>query len=115
MWVVGVWPRPRSMHRALRCDGVIPQYALAGRDGGPDDAAAVRSWLTGEGMGPGFDVIAEGQTPAAQPGTAEATAAAWARAGCTWWLETRWGTPDDLPDRIATIRERIAAGPPRAG
>ncbi|MGB6453947.1 MAG: LLM class flavin-dependent oxidoreductase, partial [Streptosporangiaceae bacterium] len=26
IWVVGVWPAQRSMRRALRCDGVIPQY-----------------------------------------------------------------------------------------
>ncbi|HVI19004.1 MAG TPA: LLM class flavin-dependent oxidoreductase, partial [Gaiellales bacterium] len=26
IWVVGVWPRPRSMRRVLRCDGIIPQY-----------------------------------------------------------------------------------------
>src|SRR6201998_1247769 len=27
IWVVGVWPAPRSMRRVLRCDGIIPQYA----------------------------------------------------------------------------------------
>src|SRR5438067_583831 len=26
IWVVGVWPRPRSMRRVLRCDGIVPQY-----------------------------------------------------------------------------------------
>jgi alkanesulfonate monooxygenase SsuD/methylene tetrahydromethanopterin reductase-like flavin-dependent oxidoreductase (luciferase family) len=25
IWVVGAWPRPRSMERVLRCDGVVPQ------------------------------------------------------------------------------------------
>jgi len=24
IWVVGAWPRPTSMRRVLRCDGVIP-------------------------------------------------------------------------------------------
>jgi Luciferase-like monooxygenase len=26
IWVVAVWPRPKSMNRALRCEGVVPQY-----------------------------------------------------------------------------------------
>ena len=30
IWVVGVWPRPRSMRRVLRCDGIIPQYSEEG-------------------------------------------------------------------------------------
>jgi alkanesulfonate monooxygenase SsuD/methylene tetrahydromethanopterin reductase-like flavin-dependent oxidoreductase (luciferase family) len=47
VWVVGVWPRPTSLRRVLRCDGIIPQYELDGREAGPDDAAAVRAWLAG--------------------------------------------------------------------
>src|SRR5260370_4190896 len=26
IWVVGVWPAPKSMRRTLRCDGLIPQH-----------------------------------------------------------------------------------------
>jgi alkanesulfonate monooxygenase SsuD/methylene tetrahydromethanopterin reductase-like flavin-dependent oxidoreductase (luciferase family) len=115
IWVVGVWPRPRSMRRALRCDGVIPQYELDGRDATPGDAATLRSWLTEQGAGPKYDVIADGETSAASQGSAEAVIDAWARAGCSWWLETRWGAADDLRDRIAAMRDRIVAGPPRDG
>lgn len=32
IWVVGVWPRPKSMQRVLRCDGAVPQIEIAGRD-----------------------------------------------------------------------------------
>jgi alkanesulfonate monooxygenase SsuD/methylene tetrahydromethanopterin reductase-like flavin-dependent oxidoreductase (luciferase family) len=104
IWVVGVWPALKSMRRALRCDGVIPQYRAA--EPGPQDAAAVRAWLTGHGVPAGFDVIADGETPADDAAAAAATAAAWADAGCTWWLETRWEARDQM-------RERLAAGPPR--
>ncbi len=38
IWVVGVWPRAKSMRRVLRCDGIIPQYQLEGREGTPGDA-----------------------------------------------------------------------------
>jgi alkanesulfonate monooxygenase SsuD/methylene tetrahydromethanopterin reductase-like flavin-dependent oxidoreductase (luciferase family) len=103
LWVVGVWPAPRSMRRVLRCDGVIPQYA---GDPRPEDAAAVRAWLTDQGMPGGFDIIADGETPVSNQEAAAATTAQWASAGCTWWLETRWEERD-------TMGERIAAGPPR--
>lgn len=114
IWVIGAWPRPRSMRRALRCDGVIPQYQLDGRAGSPDDARAVRTWLTEHGAGPGFDMVAEGETPAGDPATAAAAVAPWAEAGCTWWLETRWEMPHDSAERMAQIRERLTAGPPPA-
>ena len=100
------------MRRVLRCDGVIPQWR-APAAGGPDDARAVRTWLTEQGAGPGFDIVADGETPAADSGAARAQVAPWQQAGCTWWLETRWGVTEDLPDRLAAMRDRLAAGPPR--
>jgi alkanesulfonate monooxygenase SsuD/methylene tetrahydromethanopterin reductase-like flavin-dependent oxidoreductase (luciferase family) len=114
IWVVGVWPRPKSMRRVLRCDGIIPQYEVDGRAEGPDDAREVRAWLAGHGAGPGFDMVAEGETPAGDPGAAAAAVGPWAEAGCTWWLETRWEMPHHSAERMAQIRERLAAGPPSA-
>lgn len=114
LWVVGVWPRPKSLRRALRCDGVIPQYQLDGRAGGPDDARALRAWLAGHDAGRDFDIVADGETPAGDPAAAAAVVGPWADAGCTWWLETRWEMPHDSPERMAQIRERLAAGPPPA-
>jgi alkanesulfonate monooxygenase SsuD/methylene tetrahydromethanopterin reductase-like flavin-dependent oxidoreductase (luciferase family) len=106
IWVVGVWPAPKSMRRALRCDGVIPQYRVAGRDPSPADASEVRAWLTAQSAAPQFDLIADGETVAGDPMAAAASVRAWADAGCTWWLETRWGAPEAFGDRLA-------AGPPR--
>jgi alkanesulfonate monooxygenase SsuD/methylene tetrahydromethanopterin reductase-like flavin-dependent oxidoreductase (luciferase family) len=114
IWVVAVWPRPKSMRRVLRCDGVIPQYSLD-RDPVPDDARAARSWLAGHGAAAGLDMVAEGETPAGDPAVASALVTPWARAGCTWWLETRWEMPHDSADRMADVRARLAAGPPQTG
>ena len=49
IWVVGLWPRPRSMQRVLRCDGIVPQYRLAGARQVPGGCArsagvARRAW-----------------------------------------------------------------------
>jgi alkanesulfonate monooxygenase SsuD/methylene tetrahydromethanopterin reductase-like flavin-dependent oxidoreductase (luciferase family) len=112
VWVVGVWPRPKSMRRVLRCDGIIPQYQFDGRAAGPDDARAVRAWLTDRGASPELDMVAEGETPAGDPAAATAMVTPWAQAGCTWWLETRWEMPHDSPERMSEIWDRIAAGPP---
>jgi alkanesulfonate monooxygenase SsuD/methylene tetrahydromethanopterin reductase-like flavin-dependent oxidoreductase (luciferase family) len=112
IWIVGVWPRPKSMRRVLRCDGVIPQYQPDDREGDPDDARALRAWLTEHGARADFDVIAEGETPADDRVAAAAGAALWADAGCTWWLETRWEMPHHIAERMRQVRERLAAGPP---
>ncbi len=112
IWVVGLWPRPKSMERVLRCDGIIPQYELEGRHPEPDDARQVRAWLAERGAAD-HDVLSEGETPADDRDAAAAKVAPWAEAGCTWWMETRWEMPHESPERMAEIRRRIVAGPPR--
>ena len=114
IWVVGAWPSPKSMRRVLRCDGIVPQYHLGGRDGTPDDVRHLRAWLTEQHARPELDVVAEGETPADDPAAASACAASWAQAGCTWWLETRWEMPHHSPERLRQVHDRINAGPPRA-
>jgi hypothetical protein len=119
LWVVGVWPRPRSMRRVLRCAGLLPQFGAAdgdsgaGDDGTPDDARAALAWLADHGAAPGLDLVIDGETPAADRAGAAAHVAPWAAAGCTWWLESRWGSNESLPERLTAMTERIAAGPPR--
>jgi hypothetical protein len=107
IWVVGVWHRPKSMARVLRCDGVVPQYA----DGDETPAAAreVRVWLTERGAPPDLDVIAQGETPA-DPAAAATEVGPWAEAGCTWWLETRWELPHHAPERMQQVRDRSLRG-----
>jgi len=112
LWVVAAWPRPKSMRRVLRCDGVIPQYQSADRDLDPDDVRAMRAWLTDHGAQASLDVVIDGETPAGDPEAAAGAVTAWAEAGCTWWLETRWEMPHDSPDRMCDVRQRLAAGPP---
>ena len=116
IWVAGAWPRPKSMRRAARCDGILPEYdeqRLGGREGSPDDVRDLRAWLGDNGARDDIDVVGEGETPADDPAAAAAQVAPWATAGCTWWMETRWGSAGSIDDRLAAVDERIAAGPPR--
>ena len=111
VWVAAAWPRPKSMSRVLRCDGVLPEWHLGGRQGAPDDVRELRAWLADRGA-PDLDVVAEGETPAHDEVAGAAQLVPWADAGCTWWLETRWGSEDTLDERLHEVDERIAAGPP---
>ena len=108
IWVVGVWPRPKSMRRVLRCDGVLPQYS---GEGSPEDLRAVRAWLNDHSAD--VDVIAEGETPTDDRVAASAQVAPWADAGASWWLETRWEMPHNSAERMQQVRDRLTAGPPR--
>jgi hypothetical protein len=112
VWVVGVWPYEKSMQRVLRCDGLIPAYKDAVN---PDERMQTTPAQVGEmldwlrergGAGEGFDVVMDGETPTGDPAAARTIVGPWQEAGCTWWLETRWGAPGD-------VRERLDAGPPR--
>jgi hypothetical protein len=97
-----------------RCDGIIPEFR--GDDGGPDGLRALRTWLAGHGAHPDLDVVTDGESPADDVAAAAAQVGALAEAGATWWLETRWGMPDTLPERVHEMTGRLAAGPPgRAG
>jgi alkanesulfonate monooxygenase SsuD/methylene tetrahydromethanopterin reductase-like flavin-dependent oxidoreductase (luciferase family) len=113
IWVVGAWPRPKSMRRALRCDGVLPVRLDPGATGFPEtkpnDVAETVAWLRQHSAGPDFDVVVEGETPADDAAKAADIVRPWAQAGATWWTETRWSA---LGDR-RTVRERVEAGPPR--
>ncbi|MQA00467.1 MAG: LLM class flavin-dependent oxidoreductase [Dehalococcoidia bacterium] len=116
IWVVGAWPRPKSMRRVLRCDGLLPVVMDA--DGftetKPEHVRAMLAWLDGQGgVREGFDVVMEGETPADDPEAAREIVRQWAEAGCTWWLDSRWELPHDSEERMQQVRERLAAGPPR--
>jgi len=74
IWVVGVWPRPKSMRRVLRCDGFIPQFSRD--DAGPDEARAARAWSGRSSLTPQRVSSHQVQPAAAHAATLAAAAAA---------------------------------------
>jgi hypothetical protein len=108
IWAVGAWPRPRSMRRVLRCDGLLPvcMNDTGFRSTTPDDIKAMLAWLDQHGgTRPGFDVVMEGETPGDDVAAA-AIVSPWVEAGCTWWLEARWEMPHNSADRLRQVRDR---------
>ena len=113
IWVAARWPRPKSLRRALRCQGILPEFMPDGREREPADVRALRAWLAEHDAPSRMDVVIDGETSADDPAGAAAQVKAWAEAGATWWLETRWGMPDTERERIGQLTERLAAGPPK--
>ncbi|WP_420450684.1 LLM class flavin-dependent oxidoreductase [Ilumatobacter sp.] len=105
IWCVGALGRPRSMERALRWDGVIPQVLEDGgaRQPSLDEVAALRERIEA-GDRPGADIVVEGSDTEHSP-------AAYAAAGATWWMETMWGAMGEHSP-VAAAEDRLRRGPP---
>ena len=106
VWVVGAWPRPRSMERVLRWDGILPY--VPGGEVSPGVVREIRAWVAERRQIDGFEVVVEGTTPADDPSAAAALVRPWTDAGATWWLESDWSNWE-----VGPMRRRIEAGPPR--
>jgi alkanesulfonate monooxygenase SsuD/methylene tetrahydromethanopterin reductase-like flavin-dependent oxidoreductase (luciferase family) len=108
IWVVGAWPRERSMARALRYDGLLTSVYGA-TEVKPDDVRAMRAYATEHRpAGAPYDIIVEGITPTGDSQRAADQALPFAEAGATWWIESPW-TPPNGPTEV---RARIRQGPP---
>lgn len=113
VWVVGAWPRPKSMRRVLQWDGLIP-YKLDGTSEPmtPDDIRAMKEWIDARRTAATpFDIVWEDDTPGDAPEAAAEAVKPWADAGVTWWLESVWNAPRSAAG-VAGMRQRIEQGPP---
>jgi len=115
IWVVGAWPFPKSMQRALRYDGILPTVIdpeNGARQALPNEirqmAAYIRENRSSEVP---FDIVVDGQTPGADPTRTREIIAPWAEAGVTWWIESLWDAPR-TPEGLLLVHQRIEQGPP---
>jgi hypothetical protein len=113
IWVVGAWPRVKSMQRALRYDGLLPN--VMGEDGKvrmspatPDEIREMKEFIIAqrESEAP-FDIVVEGQTPGDDPGEDRKIIEPYTQAGATWWIEAMWNISEGNQ-----VLERIKQGPP---
>ena len=111
LWVVGVWPKLKSMRRILKCDGVLP--AKMNREGHfediqPTDVAQMKAYIdSNRTLTTPFEIIIEGKTTGLDRSQVQDTINPWIEAGATWWIEGLWEVPKD------EISERIRQGPPQ--
>jgi hypothetical protein len=111
VWVVGVWPKEKSLGRALRFDGVIPQkYKAKASDPymKPDEIGALKDYVIKHHAQPDrFDIVAGGITSGRSRKKDIETVRPFIEAGATWWVDS------SLSYDTKEIRARIRRGPPR--
>ena len=110
LWCVGLWNKPRSMQRVLKCDGVIAEKRGADdkpEDLTPADIRAIKSFVESHRSLPtAFDIVTSGNTSSLEKAQLQDTLLPLQEAGATWWIEGLWGDSEE-----AAI-ERIRRGPP---
>jgi len=111
IWVVGVWPKEKSMRRALLWDGIIPQrYGASPGDARlkPEEVRAIRAYVDEHRQAKTpFDILAGGATLGKSRKRAVEIVRPFIEAGATWWVEEVWASGDK-------VRARVRQGPPRA-
>jgi hypothetical protein len=110
LWVVGVWPRKKSMQRILKCDGVFVEKR--GADGKPEDATPndireIKAYVdANRTLTTPFDIVTSGKISGLARSQLQERLAPWVEAGATWWIEGLWGESEEK------VIERIRLGPP---
>jgi alkanesulfonate monooxygenase SsuD/methylene tetrahydromethanopterin reductase-like flavin-dependent oxidoreductase (luciferase family) len=108
IWVVGAWPKEKSMARVAKYDGILPMKMKA--DGaveqiGMAEVPAIKTYVAERRtLTTPFEVIVEGATVDAND---TATVQGWAEAGATWWIEALWGKEEEV------VLKRLRQGPPQ--
>jgi alkanesulfonate monooxygenase SsuD/methylene tetrahydromethanopterin reductase-like flavin-dependent oxidoreductase (luciferase family) len=118
IWMVGAWPSPKSMERALRYDGLLPMIVDRDATGNrmprqalPEELHDISSYVgrvrRENGLSATYDIIVEGETPGNDAEAAAMQLLPWQEAGATWWIESNWNAPS-----MKVVQKRIEAGPP---
>ena len=117
IWVVGAWLKQKSMQRALRYDGLLPN--VMGADGKvrmspatPQEVSEMRAYVQAQRTETTpFDIVVEGETPGEDPAAAAVHRATVCRGGGD--MVAGGGTAPGGGRRIwRRCCERIRQGPP---
>ncbi len=112
IWVVGAWPRSKSMQRVARYDGLLPVKLSASssfENVKPQDISQMKVWIKARRpQSTPFDIVMENDVSNPLNEKSWESIHAYAAAGVTWWLQSMW-TNSDLDQVLAWIRK----GPPR--
>jgi hypothetical protein len=110
IWVVGAWPRPKSMQRVLSYDGLLPY--LPGEELTPAALSEIKEYIdANRTVDTPFDIVVEGITPGDNPAQAGDIVRPWLEAGATWWIEALWPQPGQAQN-MQIVQKRVLQGPP---
>ncbi|MBV8206917.1 MAG: LLM class flavin-dependent oxidoreductase [Acidobacteria bacterium] len=104
VWVVAVWPKPKSLRRILAWDGVISQKYKSYGPLAPDEIRRLRDYVAEHRPGlNSFDIITGGSTSKGKGNVVKP----YSDAGATWWVES-----DMSAGTVQKCFDRVRAGPP---
>lgn len=110
LWMVGIWPRMKSMRRVLKCDGLLPQKMNTQgqfEEVTPEDIRAMKAFIDEHRTRTTpFDIVVEGKRGELTPDQLNEKLKAWAEAGATWWIDGLWEYTEEQ------ALGRIQMGPP---
>jgi hypothetical protein len=109
VWVIGVWPKEKSMSRVLKWDGLIPQpYKATPADVmSAEQLKEIRDYVRERrGVKKPFDIVAGGMSSGKNKKKAIQQVKPYADAGATWWVESLWSFDSKK------VIERMKQGPP---
>jgi alkanesulfonate monooxygenase SsuD/methylene tetrahydromethanopterin reductase-like flavin-dependent oxidoreductase (luciferase family) len=113
LWVVGIWPKMKSMRRVLKADGMFVEARDAeGKavDATPDDIRKIKAYIDSHReLATPFDIVISGTTGSLEPEGRRAKLLPYAEAGATWWVEGLWEGSEEQ------VMARIRQGPPLLG
>ncbi len=113
IWVVGAWPKMKSMKRTLQFDGLLPNFMDENGKvimGHPDlNILSEMVDYVRQNQSPDrpFEIIMEGETDPERPETMNIVQS-YSRMGVTWWIEAQWNQESNQ-----ALLDRLKAGPPR--
>ena len=111
LWVVGIWPKKKSMQRILKCDGVIVEKMNAegkGEEATPTDICEIKTYVdANRTLTTPFDIVVGGKTAGLDRAQLRDKLLPRQEAGLSWWIE------DVIGDSEEQVEHRIHQGPPR--
>lgn len=106
LWVVGIWPRKKSMRRVLKCDGVLVEKI--GEETTPEDICEIKTYVkANRTLTTPFDIVVSGKTAGLERAQLQAKLLPRQEAGLTWWIEDMIGQSEK------EVVESLRQGPPR--
>lgn len=111
LWCVGLWPSRKSLHRTLKCDGIIVEkMSLEGQstEVTADDVREIKAYVDAHRTETtSFDIVLNGKIDGLDRSQAEDKLLSFKAAGATWWIEDMF----DATEEQAV--ERIRRGSPQ--
>jgi hypothetical protein len=111
LWVVGIWPREKSMQRVLKCDGIIVEKRNsegAGEEATPTDICEIKTYVdANRTLTTHFDIVVGGKTAGLSRLEQQDKLMPRHEVGLTWWIENMIGETEE------EVIARLHGGPPR--